>query len=330
MKIITAFVLSLILFICNLSAQNCDIATNGVAIFNATNTSPISTVTVGQNAYFKFSIYNAGTEPTCTIPANSVTALFDFTTTSGSVNTYIYDSVATFVSGYFTWVYNNLTGVLTGTNTTAIPNGLGDVNILVKVKGNAPGTGVSHLDLSQGNGVSDNPANNHVNAQLIITAASVNSYTICPGSPASFVAPVLAGNTYQWQVDTGSGFVNIADNANYTGTTTAFLTVSYAPTSWYGYKYQCKMINGAVTSYTNPLILKFAISWIGGSDTAWENPLNWGCSGLPDSNTDVFITTGIPHNPKINSNASCRSLNLQTGITIEVKTGFRIDITGHD
>jgi hypothetical protein len=78
------------------------------------------------------------------------------------------------------------------------------------------------------------------------------------------------------------------------------------------------------------LILKFAIYWIGAVDNAWENSLNWGCSGLPDSNTDVFINTVNPNNPKINSNATCHSLNLQPGINIEVKPGFRLDITGHD
>jgi hypothetical protein len=330
MKIIANIILLLALCGLRLSAQDCDIATTGLAVFNAANTAPISTIQVGQKANFKFSVANFGSDLGCAIPANTATATLNFTTVSGSISPIIYDGPASFVSGFFTWVYNSGTGILTGTNTTAIPNGTGDGGILIKVKGNAPGTTAGHLNLSQGGmNVPDNTANNSGSAQLIISVSTSNNNIICPGSAASFVAPVLAGNTYQWQADDGNGFVNINDGANYSGTTTAFLTLSGAPTSWYGYTYKCMITNGG-TTYTNPLILKFSSTWTGAADTDWENPLNWGCSGLPDSNTDVFVNTGSIRYPKVNSNVSCRSLNLQTGCTIEVTPGKRIDVSGHD
>jgi hypothetical protein len=330
MKIITTIIFLLVFCVHHSSAQDCDIATTGLAVYNAANTAPISNIQVGQNANFKFSVANFGSEPLCTIPANSVTATLTFTTVSGTINPLIYDGPATFISGYFTWTYNSGTGILTGTNTTAIPNGVGDGNILIKVKGNAPGTSAGSLNLTQGMGVSDNGANNTGGSQLIITVSLTNNNSVCPGSPASFVAPVAGGNVYQWQLDAGSGYVDISDGPNYTGTTTAYLTLSGAPTSWYGYKYKCRITNGGVT-YTTPLTLKFSSTWIGGSDENWENPLNWGCSGLPDANTDVYVNTGCVRNPKVlYSTVSCRSLNLQTGTTIEVTPGKRIDITGHD
>ncbi len=328
MKIIISLFCVFIFGAANVKAQDCDIAQTGLAIFNAANTANISTITVGQNANLKFSIANFGTDPNCTIPANSATATLDFLPLSGSVPPYIYDGPATFVSGYFTWVYNSTTKVLTGINTTAIPNGTGDAGILVKVIGNITGTGVSHLVLTQGMSVPDNSGNNSSSAQLIVSAAAVNNTVICPGSHASFVAPVASGNTYQWQVDNGSGFVNITDDANYSGATSSNLILSDAPTSWYGYKYQCMIVNGATTTYTSPLTLKFSMTWIGGTSTDWENPSNWSCLTLPDANTDVIVNTANPHFPVLNSNRSCRSLNLMPGANVEAKPGVTLNITG--
>jgi hypothetical protein len=153
---------------CN--AQNCDIAQAGVAVYDAANTAPVTSVSRGQDANFKFSISNTGTGAGCTIPANSVTAIFDFPTLAGGIKPYIYSGPAAFVSGYFTWTYNSSEEVLLGTNTTAIPNGQGDVNILVKVRGNAAGSGHSNLNLTQDGGTADNTANNFSGARLTVTA----------------------------------------------------------------------------------------------------------------------------------------------------------------
>ncbi|MEO7311486.1 MAG: T9SS type A sorting domain-containing protein [Chitinophagaceae bacterium] len=150
-------------------AQNCDISQSGMAIYNAANTAPITSVDAGQNANFRFSIKNSGTDATCSIPANTVLAAFDFPTLAGNVKPYKYDGPLSFVSGYFTWVYNSVDEVLEGTNTTAIPTGMGDLNILVKVKGNANGKGRSNLNLTQGKGLADNSGNNYSGVQLEVT-----------------------------------------------------------------------------------------------------------------------------------------------------------------
>ena len=61
---------------------------------------------------------------------------------------------------------------------------------------------------------------------------------ICPGSGTVFKIN-LPGTTYQWQLDAGSGFADIADNSNYTGTNTPNLQLNNLPSSWYGYQYRC-------------------------------------------------------------------------------------------
>ncbi len=58
----------------------------------------------------------------------------------------------------------------------------------------------------------------------------------CPGGSATF-SVVAAGTavTYQWQVNSGSGFVNVTDNGTYSGTTTPDLTISNLDLSMNGY-----------------------------------------------------------------------------------------------
>lgn len=153
------------------AAQNCDIAQTGVVVYNASGTSVIAGIDPGQVANFKFSVKNAGLDPGCTIPANTVVASFDFPTLAGGIKPYKYDGPVSFVSGYFTWIYNSADDVLEATNTTPIPAGMGDVDILVKVKGNVAGKGRSNLNLTQGKGLSDNSGNNFSGTQLVVSGA---------------------------------------------------------------------------------------------------------------------------------------------------------------
>ncbi|MHC1731146.1 MAG: PKD-like domain-containing protein [Bacteroidales bacterium] len=58
----------------------------------------------------------------------------------------------------------------------------------------------------------------------------------CPGSSATFsVTAAGTGLIYQWQVNSGSGFVNVTDNATYAGTATPTLIVNNLDLSMNGY-----------------------------------------------------------------------------------------------
>jgi gliding motility-associated-like protein len=87
--------------------------------------------------------------------------------------------------------------------------------------------------------------NNSIGVTITInppTAISSNpvSTTVCAGTNALF-SVVATGTTvsYKWQVNTGSGFVNINNGSQYTGTTTATLTVLAPAYAMTGYQYQC-------------------------------------------------------------------------------------------
>ena len=152
---------------------------------------------------------------------------------------------------------------------------------------------------------------------------------VCPGGSTTFNGGnATPGNTYQWQINTGSGFTNISNGVVYNGTTTGILSINTAPTSMYGNKYRCIITNNGQTTYSNEFILKFGVTWNGTVNTEWETPGNWNCGVLPDSQTDVTIKSGVPNNPRVNSNATCRSITAQAGSNITVTTGFGINITG--
>ena len=70
-------------------------------------------------------------------------------------------------------------------------------------------------------------------------SSSPNNNTICEDAPVEFTSTSPAnGSTLKWQVNTGSGFVDIDDNATYSGTNTATLSVNQSPYTMNGYTYR--------------------------------------------------------------------------------------------
>ena len=146
---------------------------------------------------------------------------------------------------------------------------------------------------------------------------------ICPGT-TQVLSANETGLNYQWQVNTGSGYTNLGNNAFYSGATAASLAISNAPTTWYGYKYRCIITDSFGTHAGIEYLLKFALNWIGTNNNSWENSSNWGCIYLPDANTDVFITPGMSLYPVVSSNTAIRSLTIQNGATVTINNGVQV------
>jgi Metallo-peptidase family M12/Reprolysin family propeptide len=152
-----------------------------------------------------------------------------------------------------------------------------------------------------------------------------------------FVVPVCAtgnplyvsdipGTAYQWQVNTGSGYTNIANGIVYSGATADTLKLTNPPTAWYGNLYRCNVTTTQGVVNTPVFTLKFGMSWLGTVSTAWENPLNWSCGTLPDANTDVIIYAGTPFAPRINAGTTIRTLKLHPGANVVVASGTNLMI----
>jgi hypothetical protein len=151
---------------------------------------------------------------------------------------------------------------------------------------------------------------------------NASAVTICPDNYNVLTSSLVAGSTYQWQENNGSGFVNLANGTNYDGVNTRFLQLKNIPSSYYGYQYRC-FTDGI--NYSNLLTLKFTSYWKGSVSKAWENPSNWACGNIPDGNTDVVVLTNT-NTPEVSSNAVCRSLTLNNGAVVTVKTGFTLKV----
>ncbi len=145
---------------------------------------------------------------------------------------------------------------------------------------------------------------------------------ICKGSSIS-IPSNISGATYQWQVDAGAGYTNIADGAVYSGTATKTLTLTNTPTSMYGYKFRC-VVNGG--TFSQIYTLKLNSAWEGNISNVWENAANWSCSQLPDAGTDVVIGAGKLNYPQVNANTSVRTVTVNAGANIIVKTGATLTV----
>lgn len=85
-------------------------------------------------------------------------------------------------------------------------------------------------------------------------SAQTGNTSICSGSSTTFevTASGCVGTalTYQWQVNTGSGFSNLTNTAPYSGVTTSTLTVTSATTGLNNYQYRCYVSSCCENSYS--------------------------------------------------------------------------------
>ena len=161
-----------------------------------------------------------------------------------------------------------------------------------------------------------------LNALFLISQPVVQ---LCTGNPNGSIISNLTGTNYQWQsAGTDNVFSTIADNTNYTGTNNKTLQLTNIPSSWTGRKYRC-LVDGI---YSKVFTLQFVNTWTGIANTAWENTQNWQCGGIPDANTEVIINQGVTNYPAVNSNASCKSLNMNPAASIKINTGFGLNVMG--
>jgi hypothetical protein len=149
---------------------------------------------------------------------------------------------------------------------------------------------------------------------------------VCPGSNAGFHTS-LQGEAYQWQVNTGSGFVDISNDVINLGVNTNSLLLSSPSTMMNRYKYRCVVTTAGVLQYSPEYLLRFGVIWTGAVNNAWGNPANWDCGALPDANTEVVIFQKT-NNPEVNANTSCYSITLQSPVLLTIKPGVALTITG--
>jgi large repetitive protein len=105
-----------------------------------------------------------------------------------------------------------------------------------------PGASASNLCIGDldGDGRPDLLLNINGNNNWIFRnrTGSPDTINLCSETDTTFAA-VITGSSYQWQQNSGSGFVNISDNAHLSGTATPTLRIISVPASWNGYEFRC-------------------------------------------------------------------------------------------
>ncbi|MCB0696057.1 MAG: T9SS type A sorting domain-containing protein [Chitinophagaceae bacterium] len=87
--------------------------------------------------------------------------------------------------------------------------------------------------------VSSASARLYINTAPVVIQSPYSS-TICSGDNTSFtIAAIGTAPTYQWQVDNGSGWMNVTNGGIYSNATTATLNLTAVTTAVNGYKYRC-------------------------------------------------------------------------------------------
>jgi gliding motility-associated-like protein len=117
------------------------------------------------------------------------------------------------------------------------------------------------------------------NCAFVTISQQPANANICVTGNASF--SVTAGNalTFQWQMNSGTGWTDITDNAMYTGAQTNNLAVTGITTAMDNYFYRCMLSNSCGPVYTNTAIL-FVNTPVTPSVTITAN-FNNICAGSP-------------------------------------------------
>ena len=95
--------------------------------------------------------------------------------------------------------------------------------------------------------------------------------TICMNAGATFNVTATGTNiTYQWQVNRGAGFVNVVNDANFSGSNLNTLTITNAPGTFNNYIFRV-IISGTcgVPVYSN-----FAVLRVNNPPVVTLNPVN--------------------------------------------------------
>lgn len=148
--------------------------------------------------------------------------------------------------------------------------------------------------------------------------------TICSGANTSFtVAASGAGLTYQWQVNTGSGYVNVSNGGVYSGATTATLSITGATAGMNGYLYRAVVSGTCSPAATST----GAALTINASPAVTQNPQAASiCEGASTTFTAAASGAGVTYQWQVNSGSGYA--NIANGGVYSGATTSTLTVTG--
>ena len=179
---------------------------------------------------------------------------------------------------------------------------------------------------------------------------------LCGSGNTIFTVTASNASSYQWQLNTGTGWTNISNNSIYSGTNTNTLAITGAITGMNNYKYRCSITNNCGTVFSTTALLLIilpatpSISIKASSNTICKGEpvtftasitnggiipsYQWKKNGINvGSNTNTYddntIATGDVINCVLTSNSNCITTPTATSnpITIIVNTPLTPEIS---
>ncbi|TND07481.1 MAG: gliding motility-like protein [Bacteroidetes bacterium] len=120
----------------------------------------------------------------------------------------------------------------------------------------------------------------------VITTQPSNA-SVCVGGNTTFTIAATGATSYQWQLNTGSGFNNMVNGAPYSGVTTQTLTITGATAGMNGYLYRCIATNGACNTTSNQATLT-----VSNPALTPNSQLNVACFGGSNGSATVSPASG--------------------------------------
>ena len=91
----------------------------------------------------------------------------------------------------------------------------------------------------------------------VLVTGPVNA-TICDGGSTTFAVSATGTSlTYQWQINTGTGFTNLTNTGIHSGVTTNTLAITSATNAAHGNAYRCVVTGSCAPSVTSSSALLF-------------------------------------------------------------------------
>ena len=140
--------------------------------------------------------------------------------------------------------------------------------------------------------------------------ASPVSQTVCDGAGLSFA--ISGGGTniiYQWQVNTGAGFVNLSNGGIYSGVNTASLTIAITTPSMSSYQYRCLVSNTVCATPTASAAATLTVNTLPAISTQPQSQTI--CEANSMSFTTTASGTGVQYQWQVNTGAGF--INLSNG-----------------
>ena len=184
----------------------------------------------------------------------------------------------------------------------------------------------------------------------IITAQPTSNPSTCiNGTLALSTLATGANLTYQWQVDSGTGFHNVVNSAYYNGNTAATLNISNAYSAMTGNVYRCIVTGlcGSVTSNTSTLTIAPPVTTITAQSSTTlclgnSVTLNAHIAGVPSAfqwnnngvaipgATDSFYSVGTPgaYTCTVTNTQNCTNLSNTVNVNFNTPLASYISING--